>query len=127
MDLLKITQKFEMTQQIRTISRANGLRRLTTIIAYHNRGNRCPRIDRASLPDLSILEKTPSTILPMVPKESFASRGSRFSITVFRLTHAKHTRARTCTFFLLINLLLHKYVSLAAQRNILRRRVSSLL
>ncbi|KAL6264321.1 hypothetical protein P5V15_004430 [Pogonomyrmex californicus] len=58
MDLLKITQKFEMTQQIRTISRANGLRRLTIITAYHNRGT----VARRSNPHPSLDLEPPSSL-----------------------------------------------------------------
>lgn len=114
MDLLKITQKFEMTQQIRTISRANGLRSLTIIIAYHNRGIITRRSIRVTRSLRNSLDDIANDF-----KESFASRGSRFSIAI-GITLSRHLckYILSCPHFLLINLLLHKYVSLAAQRNI---------
>lgn len=109
-----------MTQQIRTISRANGLRRLTTIIAYHNRGNRSLE-DRASVRSWSS-KKIPSTILPMVPRKTSRHVDHDFqSLLDSRLRYIYiYVRVRT---FLLINLLLRKYVSLVTQQNISRRRV----
>lgn len=113
MNLLKITQKFEMTQQIRTISRANGLRSLMIIIAYHNRGIITQRSSKVSRSLRNSLDDIANDL-----KESFASRGSRFSIAI-RITLSRRLCVNIFSHahFLLINLLLHKYVSLAAQRN----------
>jgi len=82
MDLLKITQTFEMTQQIRTISRANGLRRLTIIIAYHNRGNIARRSSTHLHTFPSRSSKFPRRILPLISRKASRHVDQRFSTAV---------------------------------------------
>jgi len=107
-----------MTQQIRTISRANGLRRLTIIIAYHNRGI----IARRSIMQLFRSSKISLDDIAIGSKENFASRGSCFSITIIKTPRETLNNVFLHTFPYLSFYYIISF-SLAVQRNMFCRRV----
>jgi len=120
MDLLKITQKFEMTQQIRTISRANGLRHLINYYSVSQSRDYCSEIEPIS-------PRSRSSKFPRRYCQQFQGKLRVTWLTIFdrcQNNTSRHSHVNILLYtFLLITLLLHKYVSLAAQRYIFHRRI----